>query len=217
MMVRGLRGRARALVERRLFRLLEPRIQDSILGAHIKVQPLPDLIHADEPTWVLARVYQTAPEDGHPVTVGRYCSIHHHAYFVLGGNHDFGHVSTFHFHRVLGVEGDPEPILSNGPIVIGNDVWIGWEAVIMSGVTVGDGAIVAARAVVTKDVQPYEIVGGVPARHLRWRFDEPTREALLRIRWWNWPVDKVFEHVDEMQSGDVNGFIRRHDPDSLSR
>jgi acetyltransferase-like isoleucine patch superfamily enzyme len=157
-------------------------------------------------------VVETAAGEGYPVQVGKYCSINDHAYVFLGGNHAPHHVSTFHFHRVMGLPGELEAPLSDGPVVIGNDVWVAWEAVIMSGVTIGDGAVVAARAVVTKDVQPYEVVGGVPARHLRWRFDEATREALLRIRWWDWPVEKVIEQVDELQSDDVGAFIARHDP-----
>jgi hypothetical protein len=82
----------------------------------------------------------------------------------------------------------------------------------MSGVTIGHGAIVAPRAVVLHDVQPYEIVGGNPAKHIKWRFDEPTREALLRIAWWDWPEEKVARHRHEIDSPDVQGFIERHDP-----
>jgi hypothetical protein len=115
----------------------------------------------------------------------------------------------------MGLPGELEAPLSDGPIVIGSDVWVCFEAVIMSGVTIGHGAIVSARAVVTRDVQPYEIVGGVPARHIGWRFDEPTREALLRISWWNWPAEKVADHVDELESPDLAGFIARHDPGPL--
>jgi carbonic anhydrase/acetyltransferase-like protein (isoleucine patch superfamily) len=97
-------------------------------------------------------------------------------------------------------------------VVIGNDVLVAFEALIMSGVTIGDGAIVAPRAVVLRDVQPYEIVGGNPAKHLKWRFDEETRAALLRIRWWDWPDEKVRRHRAEIDSPDVQGFIERHDP-----
>jgi hypothetical protein len=84
----------------------------------------------------------------------------------------------------------------------------------MSGVMLGDGSVIAARSVVTRDVLPYEIVGGNPARHIRWRFEEPIREALKRIRWWEWPLEEVLEHLDELQSSDLTGFIARHDPGS---
>jgi hypothetical protein len=77
-------------------------------------------------------------------------------------------------------------------------------------VTIGHGAAVAARAVVTKDVAPYEIVGGMPARHIGWRFDQPLREALLKIAWWEWPVEDVLAHQAQLQNPDVAGFAARH-------
>jgi acetyltransferase-like isoleucine patch superfamily enzyme len=202
----------RSRVETWLETNLRPRVTNWVLGTHIKTGAPRDLVKAEWPSYVNFRVIETAPGDGYPVTVGKYCSINEHAYAFLGGNHAPHHVSTFHFHRLMGLPGDLEQPLSNGPIVVGNDVWIGWEAVVMSGVTVGDGAVVAARAVVTRDVAPYEIVGGVPASHVRWRFNQEVREALLRIRWWEWPTEKVIEHVAELQSDDLGGFIARHDP-----
>lgn len=199
-------------VSGRLVTQARDRTRDWVLGPHVKLGAPRELVHADDPTYALFRIIETVPGEGYPVTVGRYCSLNDHAYVFLGGNHVAGHVSTFHFHRVMGVAGDREQPASNGPVVIGNDVWVAWEAVILSGVTVGDGAIVAARAVVTRDVEPYEIVGGVPAVHIGWRFDAATRDALLRIRWWDWPTDKVVAHVAELQSSDLAGFIARHDP-----
>ena len=95
---------------------------------------------------------------------------------------------------------------------IGNDVVVGYEALILSGVTIGDGAIVASRAVVTKDVEPYSIVAGNPARLVKYRFDEATRAALLRISWWDWPAEEVARLRHEIDSPDVAGFIDRHDP-----
>lgn len=90
---------------------------------------------------------------------------------------------------------------NKGDIIIGNDVWIGYEAVIMAGVTVGDGAIIGTRAVVTKDVPPYTIVGGVPAKPIRKRFDNETLDELLRIRWWDWPEEKIARNIKAIQSG----------------
>lgn len=86
-------------------------------------------------------------------------------------------------------------------IVIGNDVWIGYEAVILAGVTVGDGAVIGARAVVTKDVPPYTIVGGVPAKPIRKRFSEDLIAALLELRWWDWPEERLKANLDAIQSG----------------
>ena len=90
-----------------------------------------------------------------------------------------------------------------GDIVIGNDVWIGYEAVIMAGVTIGDGAVIGARAVVTKDVPPYTIVGGVPAKPIRRRFPEDVISDLLKIRWWDWPEEKIQMNIQAIQSGQI--------------
>jgi virginiamycin A acetyltransferase len=88
--------------------------------------------------------------------------------------------------------------------VIGNDVWIGYEAVILSGVHIGDGAIIGARAVVTKDISPYTIVGGVPAKAIRKRFDDETINALLQIQWWNWSFDEVQKSLPYIMNGKID-------------
>ena len=87
--------------------------------------------------------------------------------------------------------------------MVGSDVWIGYEAVILSGVTIGDGAIIGARAVVTRDVPPYTIVGGVPARPIRRRFDDDTIARLVKLRWWDWDVEKISRSIEAIQAGDV--------------
>ena len=87
---------------------------------------------------------------------------------------------------------------------IGNDVWIGYEAVILSGVTIGDGAIIGTRAVVTKDVPSYTVVGGVPAKPIRKRFDEETIQKLEEIRWWDWEEERIKKNIQAIQSGDIN-------------
>lgn len=92
-------------------------------------------------------------------------------------------------------------------IIIGNDVWIGYEAVIMAGVHIGDGAVIAARAVVTKDVPPYTIVGGTPARKIRMRFEEETIAKLQQIQWWNWPVEKIRRSLPYIMEGTVDRLI----------
>ena len=92
-------------------------------------------------------------------------------------------------------------------IVIGNDVWIGYEAVILAGVTIGDGAIIGARAVVTKDVPPYTIVGGVPAKPIRRRFSQQTIECLEKLRWWDWPRERIAKNIFSIQSGDVEHLL----------
>lgn len=92
---------------------------------------------------------------------------------------------------------------NKGDIVIGNDVWIGYEAVILAGVTIGDGAVIGTRAVVTKDVPPYTIVGGVPAKPIRKRFTQETIDSLLKIKWWNWSKEQIAQHITEIQSGNL--------------
>ncbi len=93
---------------------------------------------------------------------------------------------------------------NKGDIVVGNDVWIGYEAVILAGVTIGDGAIIGARAVVTRDVPPYTIVGGVPAKPIRKRFDEDTIARLLELRWWDWPEERIAQNIPAIQTGKLD-------------
>ena len=92
---------------------------------------------------------------------------------------------------------------NKGDIVIGNDVWIGYEAVILPGVTIGDGAVIGTRAVVTKDVPPYTIVGGVPAKPIRKRFDDAVIERLEALRWWDWEEEKIRRAIPAIRSGDL--------------
>lgn len=90
--------------------------------------------------------------------------------------------------------------------MIGNDVWIGYEAVILAGVTIGDGAIIGTRSVVTKDVPPYTIVGGVPAKPIRKRFSDEMTSTLLKTQWWDWPEEKIAAHLKAIQSGNIEQF-----------
>ncbi|WP_368337176.1 CatB-related O-acetyltransferase [Parabacteroides merdae] len=99
---------------------------------------------------------------------------------------------------------------NKGDIVIGNDVWIGYEAVIMSGVHIGDGAIIAARAVVTKDVPPYTIVGGTPAKEIRKRFDAEVIQQLLILKWWNWSTDKIRQCLPYIAEGKMDELLTRN-------
>ena len=93
--------------------------------------------------------------------------------------------------------------VDNEDIIIGSDVWIGYEAVILSGVTIGDGAIIGTRAVVTKDVPPYTIVGGVPAKTIRKRFSDETIASLLEIKWWNWSKEQIAKNIEAIQTGNI--------------
>jgi virginiamycin A acetyltransferase len=93
---------------------------------------------------------------------------------------------------------------NKGDIVIGSDVWIGYEAVVMQGVHIGDGAIIGTRAVVTKDVEPYTIVGGVPARPIKKRFDDETISKLQALRWWDWDKEHIKEKLNDIMRGNID-------------
>lgn len=141
--------------------------------------------------------------------IGSFCSIARGVEFVVGGNHRGDWVSTYPF-RVMWdmpeafVDGHPRP---EADIEVGNDVWIGMQALILPGAKIGDGAIVGARAVVTGEVRPYAIVGGVPARELRRRFTDEQVERLLELRWWEWPEERIKASVDMLCSPDVDRLL----------
>ncbi|MBC6680810.1 CatB-related O-acetyltransferase [Zhenpiania hominis] len=145
--------------------------------------------------------------------MGKFCSIACGAKFLFtSANHTQKSLSTYPFPIFFEEwDLDVEDITSawdrKGDIIIGNDVWIGYEAVIMSGVTIGDGAIIGARSVVTKDIPPYTIVGGVPARQIRRRFSEETIAALLELKWWNWPREKIARKIEAIKNGDMKALV----------
>ncbi len=150
------------------------------------------------------------PINGDTLRIGKFCSIACGAKFLFASaNHTQTSVSTYPF-PIFFEEWDLDigDVMSawdhKGDIVIGNDVWIGYEAVIMAGVTIGDGAIIGARAVVTKDVPPYTIVGGVPAREIRRRFSDDVIARLLELKWWDWPAERIQRNIKNIQSGRLN-------------
>ena len=149
------------------------------------------------------------PVNGDRLKIGKFCSIACGAKFLFtSANHSLGSLSTYPFPIFFEEWGlDAKDIRQawdkRGDIVIGNDVWIGFEAVILSGVTVGDGAIIGSRTVVTKDVPPYTIVGGVPARPIRRRFEDAVIEKLEALRWWDWDEEAIRRAIPAIQSGDL--------------
>ena len=146
--------------------------------------------------------------------IGKFCSIACGAKFLFNcANHTLKSLSTYTFplfYKDWDLEkSDVATAWDNkGDIVIGNDVWIGYEAVIMAGVHIGNGAIIAARAVVTKDVPPYTIVGGVPARPIRKRFDEEVIQKLETLKWWDWSAKKIRRCLPYTKKGDINGLLQ---------
>jgi acetyltransferase-like isoleucine patch superfamily enzyme len=138
--------------------------------------------------------------------VGRYSALA--GTWVLGGNHGPKRITTYPLRIHFGMDGDyDEWSVATGDTIVGSDVWTCENCLILPGVTIGDGAVVAAGAVVSKDVPPYAIVGGNPASVLRYRFDEAQREALLDIRWWDWPEERIRAAVPLMESEDADAFI----------
>ncbi len=154
------------------------------------------------------------PINGDRLRIGKFCSIACGAKFLFNSaNHALGSLSTYPFPIFYEAwdhgMGPAEAWDNKGDIVVGNDVWIGYEAVILAGVTIGDGAVIGARAVVTKDVPPYTIVGGVPAKPIRRRFSEMDVARLLALKWWDWPIEQIAASLGDIQSGNLEALARR--------
>ncbi|HKK73661.1 MAG TPA: CatB-related O-acetyltransferase [Saprospiraceae bacterium] len=145
---------------------------------------------------------------GDKLIIGKFCMIASDVTFIMnGGNHLTDAISTYPFAIFGGswagaMDGKNYP--SKGDTLIGNDVWIGHRATIMPGVTIGDGAVIGTGSTVVKDVPPYAVVGGNPARVIKKRFSEEDITQLLEIKWWNWPPEKISQHLQLLTSGDVS-------------
>lgn len=157
------------------------------------------------------------PINNDRLIIGKFCSIACGAKFIFNcANHTLKSLSTYTFPLFFEEWDLPKSEVTSawdnkGDIIVGNDVWIGYDAVIMAGVTIGDGAIIGTRAVVTKDVEPYSIVGGVPAKEIRKRFAPDVIERLRALQWWNWQEEKIRKAIYAIQSGDIEAlnFLRR--------
>lgn len=146
---------------------------------------------------------------GDKLIIGKFCMIASGVTFIMNGaNHLTDAISTYPFAIFgNGWEGamDGREYPRKGDIIIGNDVWIGYNATIMAGVTIGDGAIIATNATVVKDVAPYTIVGGNPAREIKRRFPEETIARLLQLRWWDWDIERITANVGALTGNEVEG------------
>jgi virginiamycin A acetyltransferase len=148
------------------------------------------------------------PFIGDKLIIGKFCAIARGARFIMNGaNHKLSGLSTYPF-QIFGagwekVMPDLADLPYKGDTVVGNDVWIGYEALIMPGVRIGNGAIVSSRAVVTRDVPAYTVVGGNPAASIRKRFADDEIATLEAVMWWDWPIEKITRHLDLIVGGDV--------------
>ena len=191
-------------------------LKNVVSGANIEIGDYTiynDFVH-DPRDFERSNVLYHYPVNGDRLKIGKFCSIACGAKFLF----------TFFFHSPRSPAIYTFPIFfeewgldakdicsawdNKGDIVIGNDVWIGYEALILSGVTVGDGAIIGSRAVVTKDMPPYTIVGGVPAKPIRRRFDGAVIERLEKLRWWDWDIETIRRSIPAIQSGDIAALER---------
>lgn len=149
------------------------------------------------------------PINNDRLIIGKFCSIACGAKFIFNcANHTLKSLSTYTFPLFFEewdlLKSEVASAWDNkGDIVIGNDVWIGYGAVIMAGVTIGDGAIIGTRAVVTKDVEPYSIVGGIPAKEIRKRFAPDVIKRLMELQWWDWQKEQIQKAIPAIQSGDI--------------
>ena len=164
--------------------------------------------HAQDPRdFEKHNVLYQYPANCDQLIIGKFCSIACGAKFLLNSaNHALQSLSTYPFPLFfeeweLEKKNVTDSWDNKGDIIIGNDVWIGYDAVIMAGVTIGDGAIIGAHAVVTKDVSPYTIVGGIPAKSIRKRYSEETIALLTELKWWDWPEKRIAKNIKAIQNG----------------
>jgi len=147
------------------------------------------------------------------VIIGDFVGFAENVSIDTGGEHNTKVISTFPFHHFpmfqAAVAGAPlNSALHKGDVVIGNDVWIAEGVRILTGVKIGDGAVIGSRALVCTDIPPYAIAVGIPAKVIRYRFSPDVIEKLLKIKWWNWPIEKIKEHAKILVSEDVEALFR---------
>ena len=181
---------------------------------------LSQLTSADERIRIGAGTYASGEplirplHPGNRITLGKYCSLAYDVTIFAGGNHPMDRITTHPikiFHNVGDYAGWTADCADGDAVTrIGSDVWLGHGCTILSGADIGDGAIIGARAVVRGRVPPYAIVAGNPARVIRYRFDDAVIDRLLKIRWWDWPEEKIKAEIPHLTSAHIPSFLRRH-------
>jgi len=150
---------------------------------------------------------------GDQLIIGKFCMIASDVTFIMNGANHLSNAITSYPFAIFGkdwseaMEGKTYP--NKGNTVVGNDVWIGYGATIMPGVTIGDGAIIATKSVVTKDVAPYAIVGGNPAKEIRKRFSDQEIKSLLEMTWWDWPIEKITANVQHLTGKEIHDLYKK--------
>lgn len=181
------------------FLKLQKAAHSSEINNHIENETL----HVGDHTYGIynLRIHQYKGSEA-KIIIGKYCSIAPDVTIITGGIHPLEWISTYPFRIKWDLPGKFEDGMpkTNGNIVIGNDVWIGTHVIILSGIKIGNGAVIATGAVVTKDIPDFAIVGGSPAKILRYRFSETKREEILNSEWWNWSEKDVLEKIDHLNS-----------------
>lgn len=149
--------------------------------------------------------------EGSTLKIGTYCSIASNVQIFLGGQHRTNWVSSYPFPYFFAMDASYKEKYvaggSRGDVIIGSDVWLCANCIILSGVTIGHGAVIANGAVVSRDVAPYSVMAGNPASQIKWRFDEETRNDLLASRWWDWSQSEIIHNLDKLMSDDLTGFL----------
>lgn len=147
-------------------------------------------------------------QEGSTLRIGAFCSIAEGVQIFLGGHHRVDWVTTYPFPAMLGqARNIPGYAFSRGDVEVGSDVWLCSGCVLLSGVTIGHGAVVAASAVVSRDVPPYAVVAGNPAQVVKWRFPEDVRAQLLDAAWWEWPQEEIGAVVGKLCTTDIQAFL----------
>jgi virginiamycin A acetyltransferase len=191
-------------------------IRNTVTNPQIEIGEYTYYHDPDSPEDFEKNVLYLFPFIGDRLIIGRFCALARGVRFIMNGaNHRMSGFSTYPFDIFAAgwerVKPTREQLPYRGDTVVGNDVWFGYEAMVMPGVRIGDGAIVGARSVVTADVEPYTIVGGNPARPLRRRFADDVIAGLLEIRWWDWPMERISRHLEAIVGADLDALRAARD------